>query len=57
MDLAILVANLMLFPERLLAPLVWLVWGVGLAIDAIRTVLFNGIWERRQVERKLGRPL
>jgi len=55
--LAILAANLLLFPERLLAPLVWLVWGTGLAIHAIRTFVFNGIWERRQVERKLGRPL
>lgn len=55
--LAILLANLLLFPERLLAPFVWLIWGVGLAIHAARTFLFNGVWERRQVERKLGRSL
>lgn len=55
--LAILVVNLLLFPEELLAPFVWLVWGIGLAIHAARTFVLNGIWERRQVERKLGRPL
>ncbi|MGC3979961.1 MAG: helix-turn-helix domain-containing protein [Steroidobacteraceae bacterium] len=55
--LAILAANLLLFPERLLALLVWLIWGAGLAIHAVNTFIFNGVWERRQVERKLGRTL
>ena len=45
-------------PENLWAAwLLWLVWGAGLAIHAARTFLLGGAWERRQVERRLGRPL
>lgn len=53
--LAILAANLLLFPEQLVAPLVWLVWGVGPAIHAARTFVFNGIWEWRQVDKSSSR--
>ena len=55
--LAILIANLVLAPDHLLAPFASLVWGVGLAVHAIRTFVLDGAWERRAVERRLGRPL
>jgi transcriptional regulator with XRE-family HTH domain len=54
---SILAVNLWLAPDQLAAPFVWLIWGIGLAIHAAGTFVFNGVWERRQVERKLGRPL
>ena len=45
-------------PEHLWTGLfVWLGWGAGLLIHAVGTFLLDGSWERRQVERKLGRPL
>lgn len=48
----------LLSPDNLWAGLLlWLVWGAGLSIHAARTFLWGGSWERRQVERKLGRPL
>jgi predicted membrane channel-forming protein YqfA (hemolysin III family) len=54
---SILAVNLWLAPDQLAAPFVWLIWGIGLAIHAAGTFVFNGVWERRRVERKLGRPL
>lgn len=39
------------------AGLLWVVWGAGLALHAARTFLWGGAWERREVERRLGRPL
>jgi transcriptional regulator with XRE-family HTH domain len=53
----VLIVNLLLFPEQLVAPLLWLVWGAGLLIHAVKTFVLSGSWERRQVERRLGRPL
>jgi transcriptional regulator with XRE-family HTH domain len=45
-------------PETLwVGLLLWLVWGAGLSIHAVRNFLLGGSWERRQVEHKLGRPL
>jgi transcriptional regulator with XRE-family HTH domain len=55
--LGVTAANLLLHPEQLVAPLLWLVWGAGLVIHAVKTFVLGGDWERRQVERKLGRPL
>ena len=47
-----------LSPENLwVGALLWAVWGPGLLIHATRTFLLGGSWERRQVERRLGRPL
>ena len=45
-------------PENLWTVLfVWLGWGAGLLIHAVGTFLLDGSWEKRQVERRLGRPL
>lgn len=45
-------------PENLWTGLfLWLGWGGGLLIHAVGTFLLGGSWERRQVERKLGRSL
>jgi transcriptional regulator with XRE-family HTH domain len=53
-----LAALLFLSPDNLWAGvLLWLVWGAGLLIHAAKTFLLGGSWQRRQVERKLGRPL
>ncbi|MCC4591117.1 helix-turn-helix domain-containing protein [Xanthomonas campestris pv. cannae] len=55
---AVVVVLLLLSPERWWAGLLLgLVWGAGLSIHALRTFLLGGAWERRQVERSLGRPL
>lgn len=55
---SVLAALALLSPDNLWTGLLlWLVWGAGLLIHAVRTFLFGGLWERRQVERKLGRPL
>ncbi|MFC4728404.1 helix-turn-helix domain-containing protein [Coralloluteibacterium thermophilus] len=54
----IMIVLWILSPENLWAGLlVWLGWGAGLLIHAVGTFLLDGSWERRQVERKLGRPL
>jgi transcriptional regulator with XRE-family HTH domain len=50
-------ANLMLAPNQLVAPIVTLCWGGGLLVHALKVWHFNGVWEREQVERRLGRPL
>jgi transcriptional regulator with XRE-family HTH domain len=55
--LGVTAANLLLHPEGFVAPMLWLVWGSGLAIHAVKTFVLTGQWERRQVERRLGRPL
>ena len=39
------------------AALLWIVWGAGIALHAARTFLWGGDWERREVERRLGRSL
>ena len=39
------------------AALLWAVWGAGVALHAAKTFLWGGEWERREVERRLGRPL
>jgi len=39
------------------AGLLWIVWGAGVALHAARTFLWGGAWERREVERRLGRAL
>lgn len=55
---AALVALFVLSRDNLWAgALLWAVWGAGLAVHATRTFLLGGSWERRQVERRLGRPL
>jgi transcriptional regulator with XRE-family HTH domain len=55
---AALIVVWLVSPENLWAGLLlWLVWGAGLLIHGAKTFLLGGAWERRQVERKLGRPL
>ena len=55
---AIMIAIWAHSPENLWTGLVvWLAWGGGLLIHAVGTFLLDGSWERRQVERKLGRGL
>jgi transcriptional regulator with XRE-family HTH domain len=45
-------------PENVAAAaLLWVVWGAGVALHAAKTFLWGGEWERREVERRLGRPL
>lgn len=39
------------------AALLWAVWGAGVALHAAKIFLWGGEWERREVERRLGRPL
>ena len=39
------------------AGLLWIVWGAGVALHAAQTFLWGGDWERREVERLLGRAL
>jgi transcriptional regulator with XRE-family HTH domain len=52
-----LLGNYLLVPEHFTAPIVTLCWGVGLAIHALKVWKFDGVWERTQVERRLGRSL
>lgn len=55
---AVLVALLFLSPEHWWAGLLlWFVWGAGLLINAVQVFVLGGAWERRQVERELGRRL
>ena len=55
------VANYLLYPRYLWVGWVALGWGCGLAFHGLRAFdkipFLNGDWERRQVERHLGRKL
>jgi transcriptional regulator with XRE-family HTH domain len=55
------IMNLILTPHRLWVIWVALAWGVGLAFHALsvfdKVPFLSGEWERRQVERFLGRKL
>jgi transcriptional regulator with XRE-family HTH domain len=52
-----LVGNYLLDPGHMVAWIVTLCWGSGLLVHGLRVYRFDGQWERRQVERRLGRPL
>jgi len=53
---AVVAVLLLISPDHWWAGLLlWLVWGAGLSIHALKTFLLGGAWERRQVERRLGR--
>jgi transcriptional regulator with XRE-family HTH domain len=52
-----IVGNLIWIPEKITSPIVTIFWGIGLAIHALRVWKFDAIWERQQVEKRLGRPL
>lgn len=52
-----LVGNYLLDPSHMVAWIVTLCWGSGLLVHGLRVYRFDGQWERRQVERRLGRPL
>jgi transcriptional regulator with XRE-family HTH domain len=52
-----LVANYLLDPGHMVALIVTLCWGSGLLVHGLRVYRFDGQWERRQVEKRLGRPL
>ena len=55
------VVNLLTFPHYLWVRWAALGWGLGLALHGLRAFdkipFLNGDWERRQVERYLGRKL
>lgn len=57
----LLAINLLTAPHRLWV--LWVIggWGLGLLLHALRAFgrlrLFGPQWERRQVEKRLGRPL
>lgn len=54
---AVVVALLFLSPDTWWGgPLLWLVWGMGLLIHAVKTFWLRGSWERRQIARRLERP-
>lgn len=55
---SVLVALLFLSPDHWwVGLLLWFVWGAGLCINAVSVFFLGGVWERRQVERMLGRRL
>jgi transcriptional regulator with XRE-family HTH domain len=58
---ALLAVNLIVSPHRLWVFWVMGGWGLGIALHAFRVFrpdwLLGPQWERRQVERRLGRPL
>ena len=60
-SLALLAINLWAQPQHLWV--LWVIggWGIGLALHALRVFRPHSIlgpdWERRQVEKRLGRPL
>lgn len=60
-NLALVAVNLIQTPERLWV--LWVIggWGLGLLLHAFRVFgpdrMFGPEWEKRQVERRLGRPL
>lgn len=57
----LLVINYTMTPGRIWAPWVAGGWGIGLLFHAMRVFewlpFLGGDWERRQVEKRLGRPL
>ncbi|SFM39299.1 2TM domain-containing protein [Halopseudomonas yangmingensis] len=59
--LLLLAINLLVTPHRLWVLWVIAGWGIGLALHAFRVFrpvwLFGPEWERRQVEKRLSRPL
>ena len=60
-NLGLLIINLVFTPARLWVLFPMLGWGVGLLMHALSVFRpawpFGPEWERRQVERRLGRPL
>ncbi|MFZ2987652.1 helix-turn-helix domain-containing protein [Ideonella sp.] len=54
---AFLIGNYLLDPNHMVAWLVAVCWGIGLAGHAMKVWVLGGTWERAQVERRLGRPL
>jgi transcriptional regulator with XRE-family HTH domain len=58
---ALAIANYVLYPRYLWVGWVALGWGCGLVVHGLRAFdkvpFLNGDWERRQVERYLGRKL
>jgi len=52
-----LIGNYLWFPTTIVAPIVTLCWGSGLLIHAIKVWVLGGVWEKGQVEKRLGRPL
>jgi transcriptional regulator with XRE-family HTH domain len=58
---AIFALNLYFTPSYLWSLWLFAFWMVGLVVHGLkafnRIPIFNGAWERRQVERQLGRPL
>ncbi len=59
--LGLLVLNLIVSPRQMWVYWVMGGWGIGIAMHAFRVFrsdrLFGAQWERRQVEKRLGRPL
>lgn len=57
----LLILNLVKSPEKLWVVWPALGWGIGVLFHAARTFdwipFFGAEWEKRQVERRLGRPL
>lgn len=57
----LLILNLVKSPEKLWVVWPALGWGIGILLHASRTFewvpFFGAEWEKRQVERRLGRPL
>lgn len=53
--------NLYLTPSYLWSLWLLVFWAIGLVVHGLKTFnripIFDGEWERRQVERRLGRPL
>ncbi len=60
-NVLLVVVNLMATPERLWVPWVIGGWGLGLLLHAFRVFgpdwMLGPDWERRQVEKRLGRQL
>lgn len=59
--LALLATNLLATPQRMWALWVMAGWGLGVVLHAFRVFrperILGPEWERRQVEKRLGRPL
>jgi transcriptional regulator with XRE-family HTH domain len=58
---AIIALNLYFTPSYLWSLWLLVFWAIGLVVHGLKTFerisIWNGEWERRQVERRLGRPL